>query len=581
MNTVNFENNEILTSVMLSDMVYLENRRLHEIKQEEERILPIIHSLGDDFLVKYNIDRKELETEEDLERVLDFAYEEILPKLQESHSYQEVIKKRHYFHWERGDQKSGYEFVESPRYEIEDTAKEIKKNLLQQLFKLSIFRNNPNMIEAYQNVLDKQKTSIDIEYEKNSNLLETKEDTDALWGKFEKVVPNEAIVKKYSTPYETPTSLNIVAEFNNGFIDVGRVNGFKDASFMVGYVRNENNEKVLHVVFRGTEGKAMPTSDYFLQHYPNMERQYQRIAPILEDIITQELEIHKKNNPNSKMKVVFSGHSLGAALAEKALDKHKDNEDIAYKGFLIANPGSFHYLQKAINGLDALEKKIDKMPCKEGKFKVLGCDAIKSSIKLGKDVLTAGVIFVKMGLFLGVISANYAKGSINMGFKPLNENPNMIDKVVKYSTFNSAKMLSAGMFSLIATFGDLFNTISSPFLEYKKADDRAVTINHIHDNIPQAGKALFQNENENKVDLSKDAPRITTSSIGYQLAFHKTYNYYMELKEKASFGKIFTPKPKDDLEVKVRSKDTVMDSIRKIKESLNPAKLVSSLGLSS
>ena len=577
MSNVNFDNNEILNSTMLSDMVYLETRRLHEIKQQQDKLLPFVESLNENFLFKYNIYIESLQDEEDLDRIVNLAYEEIFPNIKSSEEYQELIKKRHYFNWERGDRKIDYAYNEKISVETEDIEKEIKKQILPFIFNEFKMWKNKNMVDVYDNFLAKQQTSIDFEYAKNLNLEQTKKDTDDLWEKFEKVIPNEEIIKKYSKPYETKTSLNIVAEFNNGYIDVGRENGFKDASFMVGYLTSETGEKVLQVVFRGTEDKAMPTTDYFIQHYPNMERQYQRIEPILEEIIAQELEKHKKAFPNQKLNVMFSGHSLGAALAEKALDKHKDNGDIAYKGVLIANPGSFHYMQKAINGLDFLEKKLDKIKIKDSKFKILGKDAIKASLSLGKDVLTAGVVFAKIGLFLGVVAANYSRSSIKMGFTPLNENHNFVDQIIKYSTFNCAKMLTMGFGAIIGGFGAVFEQLTAPFIEYKDADKRSITINHINDNIPQAGRILFQNENDNNVSLVNNVPKLTQNPIAYQLAFHKTYNYYTELKERAKSGKLFTPVESSINDTYVKTKLSIIEKMKKLKEDFSPKNIFSEI----
>ena len=92
-----------------------------------------------------------------------------------------------------------------------------------------------------------------------------------------------------------------------------------------------------------------------------MERQYNYFEPIIKDILNQELEKHKTLNPDKKLKVIFTGHSLGAALAEKSLDKFQDNENISFKGIFVSNPGSFHYVQNMVNKLDKIDCDLDKI----------------------------------------------------------------------------------------------------------------------------------------------------------------------------------------------------------------------------
>ncbi len=259
-----------------------------------------------------------------------------------------------------------------------------------------------------------------------------------------------------------------------------------------------------------------------------MERQYNYFEPILQDIIQEEINKHQINYPNTPLKVVFTGHSLGAALAEKTLDNFKDTDSVSYQGVFIANPGSFHYLQKKINKLDQLShQQYLYREKKHNKFLTIGSHAVSASI-----------LSLKASVLILVGSINYMIGSFESIAKPLFKVPKVIESGVQLGSFGLGRFINIGysiIFNLIKKQAS--NALSFlNVIDKKEADPRGITINHERDNIPQVGKALFQNDNVQKINLTQTLPEVENTFNPYKkivhFHYHSTENYYKEIKNK-------------------------------------------------
>ena len=66
------------------------------------------------------------------------------------------------------------------------------------------------------------------------------------------------------------------------------------------------------------------------------------------------------------------------------------------------------------------------------------------------------------------------------------------------------------------------------------------------------------------VELVKDHTSYELGLIGNRFIFHKTFNYFLELKELAQKGNIFNPKQ----DLNVDDKKSILNRIREMKESL-------------
>jgi hypothetical protein len=386
-------------------------------------------------------------------------------------------------------------------------------------------------------------------------------DVKNLWEKFSPIDFSLELQKKYKL-YDPKNDSNVKATFYNGYIDAGQGGKkYKDASLLMGYVK-EKNEDILYISFRGTEQKVKSAFRYFLENYPNMERQYNYFEPIIKDILKEEVKKHKELNPNKKLKVIFTGHSLGAALAEKSLDKFQDDEDISFKGIFVSNPGSFHYVQNMVNKLDQIDCDLDKIKnsnIKNGKTKFLslGATAMKKAIKVVK-IAVLGIVGTTSYL-VGAVDIKIKK----MGIKDVNRAELFAD-MFELSTLYTAKMVNVGLRGAFSSISWLIKKAVSPVIDKKNADFRACTINHEQDNIPHIGKALFQNHNPQSVILNSPLPIEENKNIIakiFQIDYHGREIYYTELKRKSLEGDLYRVKGSTE-------KAPIVDKIKKLRENL-------------
>jgi hypothetical protein len=175
--------------------------------------------------------------------------------------------------------------------------------------------------------------------------------------------------------------------FNDGFILIGEKDKEKDTSILVNYVKNANDEPVLNITFRGTEGKAKDILNYFKYDYMNMERHYDNLEVPVEKIIDSAIKNNKTGKP---LKVTLNGHSLGSAMIEKFLDKHENNKDVEYKAIAIASPGGIHRLQKIADFLDKNAKPMLYLLN-------LNVALINASTQLGANIVKKSIKFINVG----------------------------------------------------------------------------------------------------------------------------------------------------------------------------------------
>ncbi len=494
-----FENEEILNTALLVDMVYFDEKKLNHIRNLEKDIIEDKKNIVVKLAKEYGLESVEdLNSEYFIKDLVNYIWENIKEDVKNSKNYTSIKDVRGELYKKKKIKNANY-FIDS------DSETDIKREIVLYLLDQENIKLNskfePYGIEPY---FKMGLTSVDLENVHNKKLLEIRQDERSLWENFKPLKFSKSIIEKYSKNYDVDTANNLKANFENGYVDIGIDGLEKDTSFMVGYLTKKDGEQVLQVVFRGTDSKIMSMGKYIFSRYPNMERQYHRLEPILNDILEEE----QKNNP--KLKIMFSGHSLGAAVAEKALSKHQDKHNIEYKGILIANPGSFHYLQSVMNTLDTWDNKISSFKMKNNKFTEVGSDAIKVAV-----------------------------------LKPL----------IKVSSVTATTItILGGKMALNKMLG-------------KEADSRSLTINHRSDIIHFIGSLLAQNKNNKTINLTKDHSEIGNNFIVDLFNFHKTFNYYLELKELAKNGNIFTPK------MYMENKESIINKIRKMKDAVFGNKL--------
>jgi len=265
---------------------------------------------------------------------------------------------------------------------------------------------------------------------------------------------------------------------------------------------------------------------YFLENYPNIEKEYNHLEPILKEIIQEEINKNKLYSDVKPLHVIFTGHSLGAFIAEKALSKFQDTEEVKFNAILISNPGSFHYMQKIVNKLDEIENQLDlTTSVGSGKFtifKKLGVQAVTKPIK--------AIVLVLVGL------SNYVVGSLEYGFKEI-KTSQANEAIIKGLTLRAAKLLNDGMFSTLSASKYIaFKTLGFlKLINAHEVDPRMLTINHERDNVPLLEKALFQNKNPQEIKLKSLIEEVETFinpwKRVFHLEYHKPEHYYKELKQ--------------------------------------------------
>lgn len=219
--------------------------------------------------------------------------------------------------------------------------------------------------------------------------------------------------------------------------DVQKDGGVPDqAEFLAcfnAFFKVENGEKVLHISFRGTEPKSYSVLKYALNDYMNMERHYDLMEPIINEIIIKAQEDHKLDCP---LKVKISGHSLGAAMVEKFLEKNKDTDKVKFSGVAIASPGAEN---KSNIIIDPLEKtKYLKYP-----------------------------ISIVSNTFVGLVSLALRK----------------VDSVIqKSSKIKYLNFLKVG------------NSVLENVFKYKSEDSRLLNVNHENDLVPRIGSLAYKTQ---------------------------------------------------------------------------------------
>lgn len=440
-------------SAVLINLAYTEGRFADQYKKN-------LDTLTTD-LVKAKLSDISTQKPEDL-------YEDIIGSL--SLDKQELLKNEAFLNLFSlyKDKKSKYDLKEQTEEQIyqiaqKDYLTDIKKNIIDEIKKTYPKEELSNLLET-ENIVNLSSTYLDKA--KNSSLerkevLKTNKD---LSNTLVSVEPSQAIIDKF-TEHKRINGNTIKASFKDGYVDISEGDGPKDASFLVKKSYN-TTPPTLHISFRGTDDSntSKNVAHYFMEDYPNMNRQYKKLRGVLNAIIQEQTEIHKKEYPNEPMPVHFSGHSLGAAMAEKAIDTHKDNKDVSYTCVAFANPGSKHYKQHTINRLDTLRTYLKN----KSFMTVGGTSVIENAIdKLSlRDNLIA-----RIAVFLGAADA-------------------------------------AG--------------------RQKEFDPRMLTINHKFDLIPKFGSAIFEKPSDNLITIDNQTQTTENNNFlvnALTTAHHNSYNY--------------------------------------------------------
>mgnify|MGYP001497908330 CR=1 FL=1 len=140
----------------------------------------------------------------------------------------------------------------------------------------------------------------------------------------------------------------------------------KNTKYRMCALKEESEEKTkIFISFRGTE---LGVTKGWMEEYVNMRKHSEKFEHLVEEIIKEEI---KKNPPGKKMEINFSGHSLGAATAErmsvyiqeKFKQEIKDGK-IFVGGNIFANPGGLRYDQairdKVVEKIITVEKTLYK-----------------------------------------------------------------------------------------------------------------------------------------------------------------------------------------------------------------------------
>jgi hypothetical protein len=555
----NFTNQEILNSTLLSSMAYLEDRMIRHGDILQKRAFSKLELAT--FLKENGISKETIITVDDFEKQVD----KCLRKVMSNPAYKAILAQKTEFYKSfqeefRINENSSNTYINkiARKDAIWETKKIVTENLIKELKLFDI------QFIDYRNRLEEK--IIKSVASGNEEKRKMYRDVKTLWEKFSPIEFSQDLEKKYKL-YDPKNDSNIKATFHNGYIDAGSGGKkYKDASLLMGYVKNKDDD-VLYISFRGTEQKVKSAFKYFLENYPNMERQYNYFEPIIKDVLQEEIKKYKELNPNKKLKVVFTGHSLGAALAEKSLDKFQDDENVSYKGIFVSNPGSFHYVQNMVNKLDKIECDLDKIKNSDvknfkTKFLAVGATAMKKAIK-----------FVKIAVLGTVGLTSYVVGAVDLKIKKMSIKD--LDKAALFADMFALSTLAVAK-NLNSTFRFAFSGASWVIkkgalcvIDKKNADSRACTINHEQDNIPHIGKALFQNHNPQSIILNSALPIEENKNLLakiFQIDYHGREIYYTELKKKSLQGDLFKPLGS------IGEKTPIVDKIMKLRENLAPNK---------
>lgn len=367
--------------------------------------------------------------------------------------------------------------------------------------------------------------------------------------KCKSVLPSEKIRAKYSNQ-PTPKGTVLHASFEDGYVDIRENNGPADASFLV-KKSLETDPPTLHICFRGTDNKAKSVVSYFVNDYPNMDRQYKKIRGVMNAIISEQRALHEKEYPGVPLHVHFSGHSLGASMAEQALESHKNNKNVIYTASIFANPGSKHYLQKVVDKLDDIDNSIYKKCFSNKMFLSLGENAVTASIKNSYNL--ASKMF-KAPLFLAVGMSSIAVSLSRKFFNAINLDSyinyndarlkidsidNFTPKVIKSSLYTVAHTISEILQASVKPINDTTNFVLNNITETKKNDKRLVVFNHVNDYIPEIGSKLFDHVSKgeillnNKIKLNEEK-NFLLRKVNFD--YHNAYNYGTEVIKIVSNG---------------------------------------------
>ncbi len=572
-----FTNQEILNSTLLSSMAYIEDRDIRGGELYLQQLLPL--SKTEEFLKKNNITTDNVKSVEDLDKHVNAYLEEVrnLDLFKRVMGQKARFYQRFRDYFEIGE--TPVEFLSEEEkdkefkyfYSIakEDAIIETKQVITQQIIKE--LKLSDIQFVQYKEEINNTLTKLSSKEGKNPNRKILNRDASELWQKFTPISFSKNLKEKYKLYHPTNNS-NIKVTFSNlGYVDAAkrynpghRERLTKDASLLVGYVK-ENDEDVLYISFRGTEQKVKSALKYFLENYPNMERQYNYFEPILKDILEEECKKLKEIHPDKKLQVIFTGHSLGAALAEKALDKFQDNDNISFKGIFVSNPGSFHYLQNLVNKLDKFEYDIDRI--KNSQL----TNSKTKFLSLGAEAINIGVKSLKATLLLGVAVTSYLTGSVDIKVHRKEDelerySPHLLNQNnFKLYTDNLLPDMEKAILRFFAKgVANITKKVVSPLVDKKDADPRACTINHDQDNIPKIGRALFQNNNPQQIILTNVLPIDKSPSFFgkmFQIDYHGRDCYYAELKKLSMDGDIYQPKI-------VENKEPVLQRIKNLRTNI-------------
>jgi hypothetical protein len=571
---LNFTNEEILNSTLLSSMAYIEDR---DIRGGELYLQQLVSKTRtEEFIKKNDITIDSIKSVKDFDKHVNSYLEEV----KNLDIFKRVMGQKARFYQRFKDEfdiKAVPEVCLTEEDEIaqfkffyslakEDALIESKRIIAQQMMRE--LKLSGNEFEKYKECIENTLTRLGSKEAHNPNRKILNRDASALWQKFTPITFPKELKEKYKL-YSPKNNSNIKATFSPlGYIDAAKRNNpghreklTKDASLLVGYVK-ENDEDVLYVSFRGTEQKVKSALKYFLENYPNMERQYNYFEPILKDIIEVETKKYKESHPDKKLKVIFTGHSLGAALAEKALDKFQDDKNTSYKGIFVSNPGSFHYLQTTVNKLDKFEYDIDRIRNNQATTNK------EKFLSLGADIVNIGIKSVKATLLLAVACTSYLSGSVDikMHFKE-DESSDYPYSPTGFSlaSDNFLRNIEKETLKLFAKgIAAITKKLVYPIVDKKNADPRACTINHEQDNIPKIGRALFQNYNPQQIVLTDLLPiDESPNALGriFQIDYHGRDAYYAELKKISMSGEIYQPN--------IENKEPVLQKIKNFRNTLN------------
>ncbi len=143
-------------------------------------------------------------------------------------------------------------------------------------------------------------------------------------------------------------------------------NAPKNTKYRMCALKEDSEEKTkIFISFRGTE---LGITKGWMEEYVNMRKHSEKFEHLVEEIIKEEM---KRNPPGKKMEINFSGHSLGAATAERMSvyiqDKFKQeikDGKIFVGGNIFANPGGLRYDQairdKVVEKIITVEKTLYK-----------------------------------------------------------------------------------------------------------------------------------------------------------------------------------------------------------------------------